>query len=86
MALISLIGASVFGMFCALIAWAFGAGFSLIALSYTSGAWLLFMIVLMRMLGDRNPCGDRLAYEIEADLLALQEATSTVGRRLERSA
>lgn len=86
MALIALIGASVFGMICALTAWAFGAGFSLVALAYTGGASLLFSIVLMRMLGERHPRGERLAYEIEADLLALQEAATTVGRRIERSA
>ena len=85
MALMALIGASVIGVVCAMIAWFFGAGLSLSVLVYASVCLSLVAFTVLRLFAGRAPAAEHLACEIEADLMALHEAAAHVGRRFERS-
>jgi len=85
MALITMIGAGLFGLTCATLSYAFGAGFGTAAAIYAGSGWLMGALVLMMLTRRHRADPGRLVAEIESDLRALRETRPARGIALERS-
>lgn len=85
MALITMIGAGLFGFVCATLSYLFGAGFGAAAMIYAGSGWLMGGILLLMLSRRHQTDATRLVAEIEADLRALREARPPHRITLERS-